>query len=56
MPKQTKPKQIVIRFDQESYEKIREHAEIEHRGMGEFIRHTALVYIEHFKKQQEKKK
>ena len=51
--KQNKTKQIVIRFDEASYSKISEFAEMEHRGLGEFVRHTALYYIEHFGKEQE---
>ena len=46
MKKEAKVKQIVVRFDKQSYDKIREYAEIEHRGLGEFVRHTALHYIE----------
>ena len=46
MKANTKVKQIVVRFDQQSYDKISEHAEIEHRGLGEFVRHAALYYIE----------
>ena len=42
----TKNKQIVIRFDSNSYNKIKERAEIEHRGLGELVRHAALEYIE----------
>ena len=42
----TKNKQIVIRFDNHSYNKIKERAEIEHRGLGELVRHAALEYIE----------
>ena len=48
MNKDTKVKQIVIRFDNHSYEKIKECAEIEHRGLGEFVRHATLDYIENF--------
>ncbi|MCL2126256.1 MAG: hypothetical protein FWH33_09765 [Oscillospiraceae bacterium] len=48
MQKDTKTKQIVIRFDNHSYEKIKECAEIEHRGLGEFVRHATLDYIENF--------
>ena len=48
MKKDTKVKQIVIRFDNHSYEKIRECAEVEHRGLGEFVRHATLDYIENF--------
>ena len=44
--KEVKTKQIVIRFDSHSYEKIKEYAEIEHRGLGEFVRHATLDYIE----------
>lgn len=46
MKKETKVKQIVIRFDNYSYDIIKESAEIEHRGLGEFVRHAALDYIE----------
>jgi len=47
-----KTKQIVIRFDKASHEKIKEYAEKEHRGLGEFVRHAALYYIEHFEKKK----
>ena len=50
MKKETKVKQIVIRFDNHSYERIKECAEIEHRGLGEFVRHATLDYIESFEK------
>jgi len=46
MKKPNKTKQIVIRLDESSYVKIHEQAEKEHRGLGEFVRHTALDYIE----------
>ena len=42
----TKVKQIVVRFDQYSYDLISKYANIEHRGLGEFVRHAALDYIE----------
>ena len=42
----TKVKQIVVRFDRHSYDLINEHAKKEHRGIGEFVRHAALDYIE----------
>ena len=45
MKKEAKTKQIVVRFDVPSYNKISEYAEIEHRGLGEFVRHAVLVYI-----------
>ena len=50
MNKDIKVKQIVIRFDNHSYDKIRDCAEIEHRGLGEFVRHAALEYIENYNK------
>ena len=50
MISETKVKQIVIRFDTQSYHKIRAHAEKEHRGVGEFVRHAALHYIENYEK------
>jgi len=46
MKKGTKAKQIVVRFSNPSYEKIREYALREHRGLGEFVRHATLSYIE----------
>ena len=42
----TKVKQIAVRFEQPSYDQISKHAKIEHRGIGEFVRHAALDYIE----------
>ena len=48
MKKETKTKQIVVRFDNSSYEKISAYSEAEHRGLGEFVRHAALYYIEYF--------
>ena len=42
----SKVKQIVVRFDQHSYDLINKHAKTEHRGIGEFVRHAALDYIE----------
>jgi len=53
MKKETKTKQIVVRFDNPSYEKISAYAEKEHRGLGEFVRHAALFYIEHFDQAKE---
>lgn len=50
MKKGTKSKQIAVRFDMPSYTKISEHAEAEHRGLGEFVRHATLFYIEHLDK------
>ena len=53
MKKDTKARQIVVRFDDYSYERISVYAEIEHRGLGEFVRHAALSYMEHFDKTRE---
>ena len=54
MKKATKDKQIVVRFDKNSYEKISDYAHKEHRGLGEFIRHAALVYIEAYDRDGDK--
>jgi len=51
MPKEAKTKQIVVRFDNHSYEKISDYAEKEHRGLGEFVRHATLAYIENLDKE-----
>ena len=48
MKKDTKTKQVAIRFDACSYEKIGKCAEKEHRGLGSFVRHATLFYIENF--------
>ena len=53
MKNSNKTKQLVIRFDEPSYAKISQYAEIEHRGLGEFVRHAALYYIEYFDKEKE---
>ena len=50
MKKDAKLKQIVVRFDRDSYDDINECARSEHRGLGEFVRHAALYYIENFDK------
>ena len=50
MKNDKKVKQIVIRFDNHSYDKIKECAEIEHRGLGEFVRHATLDYIENYER------
>jgi len=52
MKKTTKAKQIVVRFDHYSYDKISTYAATEHRGLGEFVRHAALCYIEQFEKEK----
>ena len=48
MKKEIKTKQIVVRFDIPSYDQISAYAEKEHRGLGEFVRHVVLHYIENF--------
>jgi len=53
MQKETKVKQIAVRFDEHSYKKISHYAAMEHRGLGEFIRHTALFYMEYMDRQKE---
>ena len=53
--KEPKIKQIVVRFDKSSYDKISKYAKLEHRGLGEFVRHAALYYIENFQKTENKK-
>lgn len=50
MKTNTKTKQIAVRFDQHAYDKIKKYADVEHRGIGEFVRHTTLFYMEHFDK------
>ena len=54
MKKEPKTKQIVVRFDDATYEKISEYARVEHRGLGEFVRHAVLVYIEQLEKSRDK--
>ena len=51
-----KVKQIVVRFDQRSYDLINEHAITEHRGIGEFVRHATLDYIERIETANKNKK
>jgi len=46
MKRGTKAKQIAVRFDDHSYERINDRAKTEHRGLGEFVRHAVLIYIE----------
>ena len=50
MKKETKTKQIVVRFDNHSYNAINNYAGVEHRGLGEFVRHAVLVYVEQLDK------
>jgi uncharacterized protein (DUF1778 family) len=50
----TKVKQIVVRFDEHYFDLISAHAETEHRGVGEFIRHAALHYIERLDRENNK--
>jgi len=53
MKKETKEKHIVARFDQSSYDKINELAKLEHRGLGDLVRHAVLVYIEMRERERE---
>ena len=46
MKKEIKTKQIVVRFDKTSWDKINAFAQKEHRSLGDFVRHVALLYIE----------
>ena len=46
MGKRIKSKQILVKVDIPSYDKIHDWAIVEHRGLVDFIRHTVLVYIE----------
>ena len=48
MEKEAKTKQIVVRVDNSTYDSICEFAKIEHRGLGEFVRHAVLHYIESY--------
>ena len=52
MKNENKTKQIVVRFDLQSYEKITEYAAAEHRGFGDFVRHATLYYIEKLDKER----
>ena len=52
MKKKMKTKQIAVRFNDDSYEKISKYAEMEHRGLGEFVRHTALFYIKYLEEKE----
>ena len=52
MKKEIKTKQIVVRFDNQSYDIISEYSQLEHRGLGEFVRHATLFYIEHYDKEK----
>jgi len=51
LKKDTKAKQIAVRFDDLSYEKINKCAKAEHRGLGELVRHAVLVYVEKYDKE-----
>lgn len=51
MKKGAKSKQIAVRFDLQAYERINEIAALEHRGLGEFVRHAVLVYVERIEDQ-----
>ena len=51
MKKGTKTRQIMVRYDDRSYDRISACAEREHRGLSEFVRHATLSYIENFDKE-----
>ena len=53
MSNETKLKQVIVRFDSSSYDKIGEYAEKEHRNRSEFDRHIVLSHIEHLEKEKE---
>jgi len=48
MKKGAKTNQVAVRFDLDSYARINDYAISEHRGIGEFVRHATLFYMEHF--------
>lgn len=52
----TKSKQIVVRFDNRPYDKIKAYAQSEHRGLGDFVRHATLVYIEQLDEEKNPRK
>jgi len=53
MSNETKLKQVIVRFDGSSYDKIGEYAEKEHRNRSEFVRHVVLSHIEFLEKKKE---
>jgi len=50
MKRETKSKQIIVKLDDLSYDKIKRQAEIEHRCLSEFIRHAVLCYFDNYEK------
>jgi hypothetical protein len=50
MKKEKKSKQIIVKLDDLSYEKIFNQAKTEHRCISEFVRHTTICYIENLSK------
>ena len=53
MKSEAKGRQIVVRFSDPSYNAIKEFAAVEHRGLGDFVRHATLHYIEHTHKKND---
>lgn len=53
MGKEIKTKTIAVRFNPHSYDRISDCAEMEHRGLGEFVRHAVLLYIEGLEQNEE---
>jgi len=53
MKREPKDKQIVVRFDSSSYDTISAHAKLEHRGLGESVRHASLVYVQLYNQEKE---
>ena len=56
MKPSAKVKQIVVRFDKYSYNLISAQAKSEHRGIGEFVRHATLDYVEKLEQAKESTK
>lgn len=56
MKEKANVKQIAVRFDRDSYDKIVAYSKLEHRGLGEFVRHATLTYVENYEKEGESSK
>ena len=50
MEKLKKIKQIAVRFDNETYEKIERCSQAEHRDVSALIRHIVMEYVEKARK------
>jgi len=46
MEQKKKTNIVAVRVDEDLYNKIKQQAELEHREMSEFVRHTVQVYLE----------